>query len=242
MQFSDSGYIIKVRNHGEKSLIVTLVCPQKGKVVGYVKGGLSKRGLGIYQIGNCISFNAYARIEENMLSLRGVELAHSYAADFLLDNDKLEALASLCRLVDECVAENDVLADFYHLIDDFFVHIKDSNWLVYYTFFEYYLLEFLGIGLDTDKCAVTGRTDDLRYISPKSGRAVCAEAGAPYKDRLFAYPQYIVDKNYRPQTREMADLLALTGNFLQKNFFGQHNLKLPEQRNNLLSIVKTYKL
>ena len=200
MQFSGEGYIIKIRNHGEKSAIVTLVSPQKGKIIGYVNGARSSRNLGIFQIGNYISFNAYARVEENMLNIRNVELVRSHAADFVLDSDKIEALVSLCRLIDECVAENDDLGTFYSVINDFFTHINDGNWLVYYSFFEYYLLDFLGIGLDISECAVTGKRQNLLYISPKTGRAVCAEVGEPYKDRLFAYPQYIADKNYRPKS------------------------------------------
>ena len=143
MQFSGEGYIIKLKNHGEKSMIATLVCPEHGKIVGYIDGAHSKRGLGIYQLGNYISFNAYARVEENMLSLKGVELVESHTADFMLDTDKIEALSSLCRLLDVCVAENDNLGCFYKVIKDFFQHIHKDNWLVYYSFFEYYLLDFL---------------------------------------------------------------------------------------------------
>lgn len=242
MQFSGEGYIIKIRKHGEQSAIVTLICPHKGKIIGYVKGALNKRGLGVFQIGNYISFNAYARVEENMLSLHGVELVHSHAADFVLNEDKIEALVSLCRLLDECVAQNDDLGSFFGTVDDFFRHINDDNWLAYYSFFEFYLLDFLGIGLDINECAVTGKHTDLLYVSPKTGRAVCAEVGAPYKDKLFAYPQYIAEKNYRPQHKEITDVLAMTGSFLQKNFLAQHNLQLPENRVNLLKFGKIYKL
>lgn len=242
MQFSSEGYIIKVRKHGEQSAIVTLVCPQKGKIVGYVKGAFNKRSLGVYQIGNYITYNAYARLEENMLSLRGVELMHSYAADFVLNNNKIDVLVSMCRLLDECVAENDDLGVLYSAVDDFFKHINRENWLVYYSYFEFYLLDFLGIGLDIEKCAVTGKRTGLRYISPKTGRAVCAEVGAPYQDRLFTYPQYIAEHNYQPKNIEIADVLTMTGSFLQKNFLALHNLKLPENRVNLLGLIKMYKL
>jgi len=242
MQFSGEGYIIKIRNHGEKSAIVTLISPDYGKITGYANGARSSRNLGVYQLGNYISFNAYARVAENMLSLKGVELMRSHTADFVLHEDKIGALVSLCRLLDECIAENDNLGGFYTAIDDFFTHINDDNWLVYYSFFEYYLLDFLGIGLDISQCAVTGTKQNLRYVSPKTGRAVCAQIGAPYKDKLFAYPKYIADKNYLPQKNEIIDVLAMTGNFLQKNFLSQHNLRLPENRNDLLELTKTYKL
>ena len=237
MQLSGEGYIIKIRNHGEKSAIVTLVCPELGKITGYVNGALSKRNLGIYQLGNRISFNAYARVQENMLSFKGVELVCSHTADFMLNSSKTEALFSMCRLLDICVAENDDFGTFFKSIDDFFVHLREANWLVYYSFFEFHLLEFLGIGLDINEGAVTGRHDDLRYISPKTGRAVCSQVGAPYKDKLFAYPQYIVEHNYLPKSADVANVLEMTGSFLSKNFLMQHNLQLPENRASLLHIL-----
>ena len=241
MQFSSEGYIIKLRNHGEKSLIATIVCPNKGKIVGYVNGAKNKRGLGTYQLGNKISFNAYARIEENMLSLKGVELVKSHAVDFMLDNAKTEALSSLCSLIDECVAENDDMGRLFKATEDFFEHIANKNWLVYYSFFEFYLLDFLGVGLDISSCAVTGKTFDLQYISPKTGRAVCGQIGAPYKDKLFLYPHYIAEKNYLPSGAEIANLLKMTGSFLNKNFLQIHNLHLPEKRANLLDVNKLYR-
>lgn len=240
MQFSGEGYIIKVKNYGEKSAILTLICPQHGKIVGFVSGALQRRNLGTFQPGNYISFNAYARVEENMLNLKGIELLHAHTADFMLDTDKVGALSSLCRLLDVCVAENDNLGRLYSAVSDFFKNIQAANWLVYYSFFEFYLLDFLGVGLDMNACAVTGRTDGLTYVSPKTGRAVCAEVGEPYREKLYAYPHYIVDKNYMPKYTEVADLLKMTGNFLNKNFLQNHNLQLPENRANLLNVVKLY--
>ena len=43
--------------------------------------------------------------------------------------------------------------------------------------FELQLLSELGFGLDLDRCAATGATDELVYVSPRSGRAVSREAG-----------------------------------------------------------------
>ena len=126
MQFSGEGYIVKVRSHGEKSAIVTLVCPKYGKIVGYIEGALKKRSVGIYQLGNYISFNAYARLEGHMPSLKGVELVRAHVADFMCDEKKTDALLSMSRLIDECLAEHDDLGEFYTTIDAFFQHIGDK--------------------------------------------------------------------------------------------------------------------
>ena len=47
--------------------------------------------------------------------------------------------------------------------------------------FELQMLAELGFGLDLSSCAATGTDADLCYVSPKSGRAVSAQAGAPWQ-------------------------------------------------------------
>jgi len=234
LKFNDEGYIINLRRHGEKSLILTVLTRRHGKLVGYVKNCLTKKNLAVYQLGNLVSFEAYARLEENMWSLR-VELLSPETVNFMNDIHKLAALSSLCSLCQEALPEGENLERFYYYIDSFFNLIHEDNWLTNYCFFEFYLLEYLGIGLDLTECSATGTTENLRYVSPKTGKAVCAEAGEPYKNRLFAYPEFIVRQNYRPDTPEIIDLLKLTGFFLYKNFFQTHGLKFPENRANLLS-------
>lgn len=237
MQFIDEGYIIKVRKYGENSLILSVLTREHGLISGFVKAGMTKRNLGIYQTGNLISVNAYARIEENMLSLR-TELLSPSAVNFMNSPQKLAALSAFCSLCIDCLPEKENLERFYYYIDSFFQLINEDNWLIHYCYFEFYLLEYLGIGLDLSECAATGTTEHLIYISPKSGKAVCENAGLAYKDKLFSYPQFIVDKNYHPTTSEVADLLALTEFFLRKNFFQTHNLKFPQNRDNLLANLR----
>src|SRR6202789_313753 len=53
-------------------------------------------------------------------------------------------------------------------------------WPAVYVRFEAGLLADLGFGLDLSRCAVTGSPDDLIYVSPRTGRAVSATAGADY--------------------------------------------------------------
>ena len=234
MQFQDEGYIINLRRHGEKSLILTVLTRHHGKLVGYVKNCLTKKNLGVYQLGNRVSVDAYARLEENMWSFR-VELLSPAAVNFMNDARKLAALASLCSLCNEALPEGDNLERFFYYVDSFFNLIDEENWIAHYSYFEFYLLENLGIGLDLSECSATGTTENLRYVSPKTGKAVCAEAGEPYKDRLFAYPAFIVGQKYHPEEREICDLLKMTGFFLRKNFFQTHGLKFPENRASLLS-------
>lgn len=233
MQFTDEGYIISTRRYGENSLIINVITREHGLIGGFIKGGGSKKNLGIYQAGNLVAIDAYARIEENMLSIK-TELLAPTAVNFMNSSAKLAALSSLCSLCLSCLPEKENLERFYYYIDSFFKLINEENWVVHYSLFEFFLLDYLGIGLDLSECVATGSKENLEYVSPKSGRAVCRESGIMYAEKLFAYPHFVVDKNYNPSRLEVADLLKMTDFFLFKNFFQIHNLKFPTNRANLL--------
>jgi DNA repair protein RecO (recombination protein O) len=101
------------------------------------------------------------------------------------------------------------------------------------------LLDELGFGLDLASCAARGGTADLVYVSPKSGRAVSAEAGAPYQDRLLALPGFL--RGGAAGDVDRADVLAgfeLTGHFLEARVLAQRNLEMPEARGRLLSYLR----
>ena len=236
MKFTDDGYIINLRKHGERSLILTTLTEKHGKVVGYVKNCISKNSLSTYQPGNHIKIDAYSRLDENMPSFK-VELISPTAVFFMQDEKRLQALSSFCALSNICMPELQDLEMFYNRIADFFNSINTPNWLQSYSKFEFYLLDFLGIGLDLSECSATGTTQNLAYVSPKTGKAVCKSAGEPYTNRLYLYPSFILDSQIIPSQSELADALKMTSFFLNKNFFAVHGLKFPECRDNLASII-----
>ena len=59
---------------------------------------------------------------------------------------------------------------------------------------ELQLLGDLGFGLDLSECAATGLEADLAYVSPRSGRAVSRDAGAPYCSKLLKLPAFLVGR------------------------------------------------
>ena len=81
---------------------------------------------------------------------------------------------------------------------------------------ELVLLEELGFGLDLATCAATGSSENLIYVSPRSGRAVSAEAGEPYKGRLLALPTFLRGRSAGDVTHQDVEAgFALTGHFLE---------------------------
>ena len=229
MKFVDEGYIIGVRRHGENSAILTILSREHGKICGYLKSGFTKKNLAVLQNGNLIKVDAWSRVDDNMLSFR-IEMIKPYAVNFMSSATKLEVLNSFCSLCNICLPELQPVDKLYDFASDFINLIDEENWLTNYCFFEFYLLEFLGVGLDLSKCVVSGTTSDLAFVSPKSACAVSYSIGLAYQDKLFKFPNFIKDNNHAPTLDEMRDLLQMTEFFLNKNFFAIHNLKFPNCR------------
>jgi DNA repair protein RecO (recombination protein O) len=94
-------------------------------------------------------------------------------------------------------------------------------WQIAYVRWELALLADLGFGLDLASCAATGVTHDLAYVSPRSGRAVSAEAGAAYADRLLTLPLFLLSPESPATPADVLSGLDLTGYFLRRHVFAQ---------------------
>ena len=106
---------------------------------------------------------------------------------------------------------------------------NDDVWPALLVRWEMGLLDELGFGLDLSKCASTGTTQDLIYVSPRTGKAVSRDAGMPYHDKLFGLPAFLRGA----EGLSAADILAgfqLTGYFLERHIFQPRAVAMPQAR------------
>jgi DNA repair protein RecO (recombination protein O) len=106
----------------------------------------------------------------------------------------------------------------------------DEVWPAVFVRFEAGLLEELGFGLDLTRCAATGQTDDLVYVSPKTGRAVSRAAGEPYAPRMLTLPPFMLGGQAGLREGDVGSGFTLTGHFLEQFVFGPLNRPLPPAR------------
>src|SRR5690606_35303498 len=101
------------------------------------------------------------------------------------------------------------------------------------------LLDELGFGLDLTQCAATGVNDDLIYVSPKTGRAVSASAGEPYRDRLLTLPPFLLPgRKAAIVPGDVRNAFALTEHFLETRVFQPRGEHMPEARTRLLAQLR----
>ena len=116
--------------------------------------------------------------------------------------------------------------------------IRFPHWGPLFVRWELGLLEALGFGLDLSRCAATGSSENLCYVSPKSGRAVSGEAGAPYRERLLVLPGFLLgSQNAEPTPEEIIAGLKLTGYFLTERVLRPHDREMPLARVRLAELA-----
>lgn len=239
MQWTDEGLILSVRPHGETSAIVEVFTREHGRSMGLVRGGRSRRMRPVLQPGNYIEATWKARLAEHLGQLT-VELRRGYAAEALESRMELAGLSSMCTLL-RLLPERDPHRNLYEVTMFVFSFFGDAEvWPALMARWELELLDELGFGIDLTKCASTGTTEDLRYVSPKSGCAVSGEAGAPYADRLLPLPQFMQGGEDREaNTTDIVDALNLTGYFLSRDILEPHGDTLPETRGRLIGYLRS---
>jgi len=228
IEWSDDGIVLSARRHGESGAIVSLLTRAHGRHAGLVLGGAGRRARGVYEPGNRVAATWRARLSEH-LGHYACELAESRAAALLDDALRLAALTSATAILDAALPEREPHARLFESLDDLVARLCDpatgTTWPALYVRFELDLLTELGFGLDLTRCAATGQSDDLVYVSPKTGRAVSSIAGAAYADRLLSLPRFLKASANERLTISRADILAgleLTGFFLDRHVFSQY--------------------
>lgn len=231
MQWDGEGLLIGVRRHGETSVIAEVMVAGKGRTLGLVRGGRSTKLAATLQPGNTVQVAWRARLQEH-LGTFSVELIDARAAELIADRIRLYACQLLCdhlRLLPERDPHDRLLALAVDSLDD----KSEQDLAIDLARFELTLLDELGFGLDLGACAVTGTTEDLTHVSPKTGRAVSREPAKPYCDRLLVLPQFLIaDAPLAPG--DLMHAFRLTGHFLHMHVWDPRQIEPPATRDRLI--------
>ncbi len=235
MHWSGQGLIIGIKKHGETSLIIEAMVRGKGRYMGLVRGGRSKRLRAALQVGNDVELSWSARLEEHLGTFK-IELIKARAANIIADKQKLylcQLLTAYLRLLPERDPHDKLLEKVIYLLDE----CENAKLLAkILARFEIFLLEELGFGLDLYSCALSGETKGLSHVSPKSGRAVIGENARPYLDKLLPLPSFLINET-EPSKEDIANSFALSGHFLNKHIWQIRQINPPSTRQALIDLL-----
>lgn len=214
MDWRDEGIVVSVRRHGESAAILEVFTAGHGRHAGVVRGGGSRRWTPVLQPGARLSVEWSARLEAHIGAFR-VDPIETPLAAVLADRAALAALGSVTALIVAALPERASHPELYVASRDLVAALgRAPDWRALYARWELQLLSEMGFGLDLSRCVVSGATEDLVWVSPKSGRAVSRSAGAPWAGRLLPLPDFLREGG--PAGRAaLAEALAVTGHFLE---------------------------
>lgn len=187
MQIETSGILINMKPFSERDAIAHIFTPDNGVLVGLLRGGViaKKNKPLIGQVGN-VSWNARL---DSQLGVFHFESEKNLSAPLMLNADFLKIMNAAFSLIYSLLPEREA---YEHLYKKTFVLLSNlpmsNNPYDLYLDWEIDLLRDLGYALDLTKCSGCQKTENLCYLSPKTGRAVCVDCGVPYADKLYKLP------------------------------------------------------
>lgn len=236
MDWTDQAITLGARAHGENSAIVTLLTKTHGRHLGLVRGARSKSRAPSLQPGSLVEAKWRARLNEH-LGTYTIEAKKIHVHTVLNEPLELAALSSICALAETVLPEREAHPALYEGLLVFLDSLHDREvWPMVLVKWEVGLLKELGYGLEIESCAVSGETEGLTHVSPKSGRAVTAAEAAPYEGKLLPLPGFLTDdRRATPTLADVVDGLALTGHFIERRLLRPHERQMPDARDRLIA-------
>ncbi|HST92581.1 MAG TPA: DNA repair protein RecO [Brevundimonas sp.] len=230
MDFTDDAFVLSARPHGDTGVVAELLTENHGRRAAYVAGGASRRMKPFLQAGARVSADYRARTSDHLGSARLEPMGEGPSALFD-DPLALVGLAGAAAVAQGALPEREphpgAFLAFEALMGAFAL---PEVWPAVFVRFEAGLLEDLGFGLDLSRCAVSGDMDELVWVSPRTGRAVSAAAGAPYADKLLILPPFMLGAQAGLRSGDVRAGFDLTGHFLEQFVFHPLNRPLPSAR------------
>ena len=230
MEWEDDAYVLSARAHGESGAIVDLLTSENGRFAAHVAGGASRKMKPFLQAGSRVVARYRSRVSEQLGSAT-LEPVGEGPSSLFDDAVALAGLSAAAAVAAGALPEREAHPGAFFGLEALILSLSQPDiWPAVYVRFEAGLLQDLGFGLDLSRCAATGSTDDLIYVSPRTGRAVSAKAGEPYKDQLLRLPTFLLGAQAGLSGGDVDAGLILTGHFLEQFVFAPLNRPLPPAR------------
>ena len=226
MIWDDTGFLLSKSRYNENSLISEIYTKKHGKVSGIIFGGTSKKIKNYLQIGNKIYVNFNSK-SENRIGYFKVEIQQPLSALYFDNYQKLSCITSAMHLIKILTAEFQSNKYIYELIENFYILLKNENWIKKYIFWELELFKILGYDLELNKLVNKKIIkNQLQYIVISNSEKK-------------VIPNFLIDKNENSvDLFTLQKALKLIGDYLEKIILKPNNLNHPISRLQFINTLK----
>ena len=226
MKWSNESFLISKNRYSENSLISEFYTQDYGKISGIIFGGTSKKIKNYLQIGNKLHVN-YNSKNVNKIGYFKIEILNAYTPLYFDHKQKLSCITLAMNLIKILTAESQANIKVYELIENFFLILKDKDWLKKYIFWELDLLKILGYDLElenlVEKDTIENKT--VYYASSNTEKKYV--------------PNFLIERNLEVvDVKTLLNGLKLVGDYLDKTILKPNNINYPNSR---LLFVNSFK-
>ncbi len=187
MKLDSTGILISLRPLGERDSVAHIFTYDYGIMCGVMRGALIARKNKplVGQIG-AASWNA--RLDSQLGAFHW-DAEKNLAAPLMSNPTRLSFMNAAFDLLNALLPERAQYATLYTETIDLLTQMASApSPRDAYLAWEINLLRELGYALDMSHCAACGCAQNLNYLSPRTGRAVCDACAAPYIGKLYKLP------------------------------------------------------
>tara|TARA_B100001741_G_C16418121_1_gene534888 strand:+ start:65 stop:748 length:684 start_codon:yes stop_codon:yes gene_type:complete len=226
MIWSDTGYLLSKNKFGENSVIAELFTKNHGKVSGIIYGSTSKKIRSYLQIGNKFHIN-YNSKNENKLGYLNIEIEEILTPLFFDDKKKLSCIISSMSLIKLLTVDNQLNEGIYNIIDEFYIFLKNENWINKLIFWELDLLKIIGYDLELKNIVTEEFVDDKKLYFVFSN------------NKKKYIPNFLVEKNIDVKDfNQIFEGLKLINDYLEKSILRPNNISHPKSRTEFLNLLR----
>ena len=248
-EWNDVGIILSAKKYGEKGLIINVLTELHGRYVGWINNYKTKSISSSVQPGNLVKVVWKSRLIEQMGNFK-IELISSISGKIFDEKLKLQALNSLCSLLEKFLPERQSYPEIFNATKAFLNVLAINNesenkkWIKGYVKWEIGLLSSIGFSLNLKQCAVTRQKQNLHYVSPKTGNAVSKDGAGKFAPKLLKLPMFlggpeVIGSSLR---EEIIMGLNITTYFFKNKLLlsinDSRNMNLPNSRDRLEIMIK----
>ena len=226
MIWDDLGFLLSKNRYNENSVITEIFTKNYGKVSGIIFGGTSKKIKNYLQIGNKIYVNFNSK-SENKMGYFKIEILDAVTPYYFDNQKKLLCITSAMNLVRLLTADSQKNKLIYDLIEDFYIFLKDTNWIKSYIFWELRLFKVLGYDLEFENLVDLQIVNNQKYYISKS------------QSQKKIIPNFLIEKtNNKEELTTLLNGLKIVGDYLDKTILKPNNLVQPASRTEFINTLK----
>ncbi|MCQ2599229.1 MAG: DNA repair protein RecO [Alphaproteobacteria bacterium] len=186
MKIESTGILMSLRPFGERDCVAHIFSRDYGLLSGIMRGAqIARKNRPLVGQTGVVSWNARLN---SQLGVFHWDADKNLMAPIMISRQCLMFANCAFDLIVTLLPERVAYTDLYNQTNVLLNDLVNKDATSVYLNWEISLLRELGYALDLSHCSGCGGHDDLRYLSPRTGRAVCGKCGMPYIGRLYDLP------------------------------------------------------